>query len=86
MPEMIINFGLQPGDILVQCRTGFTWNNTKWTGAHIPDEVRVIKEYPRFILVEASFKNNYGKSYKECINKGAVLGGYCYFRKWTRGE
>ena len=76
------DFGLKPGDDLIQCNKGFTWScSISNIGPHIPDKVTVIKEYPRFILVEASFKTNGGKSYKEAINKSAFQAGDCYFRK-----
>ena len=78
--------GYEEGDILVQCTKGFTWNDTSDTGIHLPDSVTVIKEYPRFILVEASFKSNGGKTYRECINKAMLIDGSCYFRKWERGN
>lgn len=79
-------YGYEEGDLLVQCTKGFTWNDVGTSGNHSPDSVTVIKEYPRFILVEAVFKSNGGKSYRECINKGMLIDGSCYFKKWGRGN
>ena len=79
--------GLEPGDALYQCTSGFTWNETiSNMTPHVPDKVTVIKEYPRFVLVEAEFFNNGGKKYTECINKGMLIDGSCYFKKWERGN
>lgn len=83
------DFGLKVGDELIQCDKGFTWNQPYATGKHTPKKVTVIKEYPRFILVEAYFGDFYNPntmrkephSYKESINKAAYFAGDCYFMK-----
>lgn len=75
------NWGLKPGQLLVQCTKGFTWNESISTmGPRVPTEVRVVKEYPRFVVVEANFRGNGGGKYRECINKAAVQAGDCYFK------
>lgn len=75
-------YGLKPGQLLGQCSSGFTWNDThSGIEAHVPYEVRVVKEYDAHIVVEAVFVES-GKEvgrYTESINKCAVRGGYCYF-------
>ena len=82
MPRIEKDFGLKPGDEIIQCNKGFTWNSSiSNMGPHVPDKVVVIKEYPRFILVEAFFTKNGGRSYKEAINKAAYHAGSCYFRE-----
>lgn len=70
-------YGLEPGTLLRQCSSGFTWNTTLHGQETVPVEVRVVKEYEAHILVRAKFKS--GESYTESINKCAVRGGYCYF-------
>lgn len=80
------DYGLKPGDELIQCSKGFTWNDTKWTGAHTPDKVIVVKEYPRFVDVIAHFEKNGGKWYHEAINKAAVTAGDCYFLRMPKYE
>ena len=80
-----MDFKLNPGDLLYRCTKGFTWNDVQHTGSHTPYEVRVVKEYPKFVEVEASFTDNGGKKYRECINKYAVIAGDCHFKKW-KGE
>lgn len=81
------DYGLKPGDELMQCSKGFTFNQSMHNvPPHAPDKVVVIQEYPRFILVEAHFENNRGKSYKECINKAAHICGEVYFLKMKDDE
>ena len=76
------DFGLKEGDELKECTRGFLFNEVcSNVGPHVPSRVTVIKEYPRFILVEAEFYGNYGKSYKECINKAAYIAGAVHFKK-----
>lgn len=80
-----MDFKLNPGDLLYRCVKGFTWNEVQHTGEHVPLEVRVVKEYPRFVEVEADFSDNGGGKYREAINKAAVIAGACHFKKW-KGE
>lgn len=85
MKSTELDFKVNPGDLVHRCTKGFTWNDVMATGAHVPYEVRVIKEYPRFVEVEANFEDHHGGRYHECINKLAVIAGDCQFRKY-RGE
>lgn len=76
------DFGLKEGDTLKDCTRGFLFNQCcSNVGPHVPDRVTVIKEYPRFILVQADFYGNRGKSYLECINKAAYIAGDVRFKK-----
>lgn len=80
------NFKLKAGDELIQCTKGFTFNRSiSNISPHTPDKVIVLKEYDRFILVEAHFEKNGGKSYRECINKAAYFSGDEWFKKLTEG-
>jgi len=81
------DYGLKPGDELIQCSKGFTWTATISTnGPRVPDKVIVVKEYPRFVEVEAHFEKNGGAFYHEAINKAAVQGGDCYFLRMPKYE
>ena len=80
------DFGLKPGDRL-ECKKGFVFTSSiSGIPPHVPDEVVVIKEYPRFILVEASFYRNRGESYRECINKASYINGDVVFRQIGKDE
>ena len=46
-------YGLEPGTLLRQCSSGFTWNTTLHGSETVPVEVRVVKEYEAHILVKA---------------------------------
>ena len=86
------DYGLKPGDELIQCK-GFTFNKTiSNMGPRKPKSVTVIKEYPRFILVEAYFgdfyNDQYGKKiphkYREAVNKYSILIGDVYFKVFNK--
>lgn len=69
------DLGLKPGDRLI-CKRGFLFNESlSGITAHVPDNVIVIKEYPRFVLTKAEFYSNRGKEYLECLNKAALIAG-----------
>ena len=56
------HYGLKPDE-----RIKFT---TKETGKKVTKKVKVVKEYPFFILVEVTGR---GGSYRTCINKSGIF-------------
>ena len=68
-----VDFRLEYGDELI-CRKGFSFTKDKTCSySGDPVEVRVLREYDRFILVEVTFNDDEKRSYRECINKASYI-------------